>query len=308
MNQILVTGDETVINENIRPKKVLPINTVVIFFAISIIILGICIISGIIYSKNKINEQVEANTKPTVDISRNDENNTIEISVQHIRGITSISYAWNDEEATVIKGQNRKQLKEEIDLIGGENTLQISITEENGQTVTYKKTYTVGNIPEIKLEAVANGVKIISSSDVEIDYVQYTWDDGEIQKIEVGEKQYEGIINAPQGEHLLKIEVVDKNKMIGKKEQKVVGDTEPTVNIATQEINGKHTFVIDAEDDENIKTMSIIHNGGEKQIIEINDKTYHHEITMTENEANTLIITVTNKNDLEKTRRVRFYN
>ena len=307
MNQILITGDE-VIKEYKQEKKVLPINTIVVFFAISIIILGLCIISGSLYSRTKINETIEANMKPVVDISRNDEDNTIEISIQHIRGITSISYAWNDEEATIINGKKQKNIKEVIDLIGGENTLQISITEENGQTVTYKKDYIVGNIPTIELEAVPNGVKIIATSDEKIDYIQYNWDDGEVQKVEVGEKQYEGIINAPTGEHLLKIEVVDINKMIGKKEQKVVGDTEPTLNVIASEVNGKQTFVVDAEDDENIKSISFIHNGGEKQVIEVNEKTYHYEITMTENEANTLIITVTNKNGLEKTKRVRFYN
>ena len=140
---------------------------------------------------------------------------------------------------------------------------------------------------------------------MQITYVQYSWDDGEIQKIDVGESKYEGIINAPQGEHLLKIEVVDENKMIAKKEQKVIGDIEPTVNVQSKFINGKATFVIDVEDDENIKTLEIIHNGGEKQTITVNAKTYHHEVIMTEGETNTLIVTAINEHDLSKTRRIK---
>ena len=129
-----------------------------------------------------------------------------------------------------------------------------------------------------------------------------------MEKIEVGEKEYQGIINAPKGEHLLKIEVADINGMKGQREEMVTGDTEPTLTVKSQLINGKATFVIDAEDDENIKTITIIHNGGEQETVTVNAKTYHYEITMTKGEINTIIVTATNKNNLTKTQRVRFKN
>ena len=264
-------------------------------------------ISGSVYAKEKINETVEANMRPEITVERNDDS-TLQLTVTHIRGIQNITYRWNDENEVIINGENRKNINETIDLIGGENTLKISVTEENGQKQTLEKTFIAGNIPVIELEAVANGVKLIASSEEKIDYVQYSWDNGEMQKIEVDATDYEGIINAPKGEHLLKIEVINVNNMTSKKEQKVVGDTEPTVNVQSKLINGKITFVIDAEDDENIKTVSIIHNGGEKQNIDVNEKTYHKEITMTEGKTNTLIVTVTNENNLQKTRRVKFDN
>ena len=96
MNQILITGDEKVKVK--KEKKTLPVNVLIVFFAVSIIILGICMISGSVYAKDKINEVVEANAKPQVDITRNDDNNTIEINVKHVRGITKIAYKWNDED------------------------------------------------------------------------------------------------------------------------------------------------------------------------------------------------------------------
>ena len=52
MNQILITGDEKVKKE----KKPLPINVIVAFYAICIMILGICMISGSVYAKGKITE------------------------------------------------------------------------------------------------------------------------------------------------------------------------------------------------------------------------------------------------------------
>jgi len=308
VNQILITGDEAIREPVKKQKKVLPVNGIVAFYAICIIILGICMISGSVYARGKINETVEASIQPEVQVERDDENNTIKIVATHIRGLTKLAYQWNDDEEIVIDGKNQKSINTTIDLIGGKNTLKISITEENGQTKTLEKTFVAGNIPEIVLEAVSNGVKLIATSEVEISYVQYSWDDGETQKIEVAATEYEGIINAPKGEHLLKIEVVDSNKMIAKKEQKVIGDTEPTVNVQSKLVNGKPTFVIDAEDDENITILEIIHNGGAKQTINVNAKIYHHEVIMTEGETNTIIVTAINQNNLSKTRRIKFDN
>lgn len=311
MNQILDTGEEKLrkkVNKTKKVKRVLPVNVIVVFFALGIIILGICMISGSVYAKDKINEVVLASAKPQVDITRNDDDNTVEINVNHVRGIARIAYKWNNDEETVIDGNNRKNISEKIDLIGGENTLTVTITEENGQSVTYEKKYQVGNIPVIKLEAVSNGVKLTATSEAKIENIIYNWDEGEEQKIEVGNTSYEGIINAPKGKHILKIKVVDENKMEAKKEQEVVGDTEPTVTVKPQFVDGKVAFVIEASDDEKLEKIEITHNGVAKQTEEINGTTYHKDIIMTTGETNTLIVTATNLNGLTKTVRVKFDN
>lgn len=311
MNQILITGEEKIKVKKVKKeKKVLPINGIVSFFAITIIILGICMISGSVYAKDKINEVVEANTKPKVEIVRNDDDNTVEINVKHIRNITKIVYKWNDENENIIfgkDGETSKDVVKTIELIGGKNTLYVAITEENGQTTTYENTYTV-NIPEIQLEAVSNGVKIITTSQIKIDYITYKWDDEEATKIEVGEKTHEEVVSAPQGKHTLEIEVVDINDKRASKTQEIVGDTEPTLTIKPQYVEGKVAFVINAEDDEKITKIEITHNGGEKQVIDVNDTTYNGNIIMTEGETNTLIVTVTNLTGLTKTSRVKFDN
>lgn len=310
MNQILITGEEKVKTKVKKEKKVLPINMIVSFFAVCIILLGICMISGSVYAKDKINTVVAENTKPQVEISRNDDDNTVEINVNHIRAITKITYRWNNEEEKVAYGENgekSKSVSKVLNLIGGKNTLSVSITEENGQMVTYEKTYTA-NIPEIKLEAVSNGVKLNVESETKIDYISYNWDDEEEQKVDVGSKTYEGTIEAPKGEHTLNIEVVDENNIRANKSQVVVGDTEPTLKIKPQYVEGEVAFVIDAEDDEKITKIEITHNGGEKETINVDDKTYHKDLIMTKGETNTLIVTVTNINKLTKTLRVKFDN
>ena len=311
MNQILITGDE-ILTEKVKEKKnnkTLPINGIVIFYAICIMILGICMICGSVYAKQKINEAVELSIRPEISVERNDDDNTISINVTHKRGLKNVTYKWNDGEETIIDAENRNSINETIKLIGGENTLSISVTEENGQIKTFEKTFIAGNIPQLKIVgAVDNGIKINATNEDEIEYLQYCWDDGEMQKIEVGKKEYEGIINTPKGQHILKVEVVDINGMKAELVQTVVGDTEPTVKVESKLVNGKKTFVIDAEDDENIETLTIVHNSGQEQVINVNQKTYHKEVVMTEGEVNTIIVTATNLNGLSKTRRIKFDN
>lgn len=312
MNQILITGEEQVTNrvtEKVKKQKqVLPINGIVIFYAISIIILGICIISGSVYANTKINEKVKAGMKPDITLERNDDNNKVELNVTHVRTIKSIVYRWNDGEEILIDGRERKEITAEIDLIGGKNTLKISVTEENGQTQNLEKEFIVGNIPQIELSGVDNGIQIKVTCEQELDYIEYSWDEGEAQKIEIGEREYQGIINAPRGKHKLKIEAVDINGINAKWEENVTGDTDPTLTVKSELINGKATFIINAEDDENIKEITIVHNGGEQQTIKVNQKTYRHEVKMTEGEINTIIVTAINENDLTKTLRVKCKN
>lgn len=307
MNQILITGEE-INKETKKEKKVVEINKIVIFFAVCITILGICIIFAGIYSKIKTNQTVEANTKPVVQIEKNDSNNTVDIKINHIRGIKEIKYKWNNEEETIINGNNQKDIFEQIELKGGKNTLTVTVVDENNQTVSYQKEYTVGNIPQIKLEAVSNGIKVMINCENTIQNIKYSWDNENEQKIDINDTVYEGIINAPKGQHTLYIVATTTEGIEATKSQLVVGDTEPTLNIKADIINGKLSFVVDAEDDEQITKVEIILNEGETQVIDVNDKTYHKEIEMTDGILNKLMVTVYNVNGLKSTLGASFNN
>ena len=327
MNQILFTGDEgpekkqkeqyintkkqkapnfnPIAQNNYTSKKVVGINKIVIFFSISIIILGFCLIGGSIYAKEQINEEVEANATPLVNIIRNDDNNTLEIEVEHIRGITKIEYWWNAEEPTVINGNNQTRISETIELLGGTNTLTIQITEENGQTVKYNKQYTVSNIPTIELEAVSNGVKIISYAEDIIDYITYSWDEGEETTIEVGDQNYEGVISAPKGRHSLKITVVDQQGIPAEKTTTVIGATVPVIKVQLGKKDDGLYFVINIQDEDNLKNVKITLNDQEAENIEVNDKTYYAEIKLEDGE-NRLMIEAENSNGLTATEKKSF--
>lgn len=291
----------------VKTKKIVKINSIVIIYAIGAILLGICLIAGSIYAKGKINETVKANAKPTVEINRNDDTNTIDIEVSHIRGIKEIRYKWNNEAEEIINGNNQKTIKQTIPLIGGQNTLTVSVTEENGQTVSYKNTYTVANLPEIELSSVSNGIKITVSSKENLSTVKYKWDDGEEQNIDVTENQYEGIINAPGGKHTLEVEAIDTKGNKGLKTQAVVGDTAPTVTIKAQIIDGKKMFVIDAEDDIGISNVEITLNDNVIEQADVNDKTYHKEVEILTGE-NKILVKAYNVNNLEAKKGAKYNN
>ena len=307
MNQILITGEE-IIKKIKKEKNLVDIKKIIIFFSIFIIILGICIIFSGIYSNIKTKQTVEANTKPVVEIEKNDNNYSVEIKINHIRGIKEIRYKWNEEEESIINANNRTNILEQIELRGGKNTLTVTVIDENNQSVTYQKEYEVGNIPQIELEAVSNGIKIKINCESDIENIKYNWDNGEEQIINVNSKEYEGIVNAPKGQHTLYIVATTTDGVEAKKSQLVVGDTEPTLKIKADIINGKLVFVVDAEDDEQITDIEIILNEGEKQVINVNDKTYHSEIEMTEGIINKLKVTVYNVNGLQNTLGVIFNN
>ena len=298
MNQILITGyeeEKKSPNKKQKPvkmKKVASINTIVTIFAICIIILGICMATGSTYAREKINETVEANAKPTVEMNRNDDTNTIDIEVSHIRGIKEIKYKWNNGNEEIIQGNNQTKIQKSIPLIGGQNTLTVSVTEENGQT---------------ELSSVSNGVKVKATSKEKLASITYKWDDGAVEKIDVSEETYEGIINAPGGKHTLDITATDINGNIGTKTQVVVGDTAPTVTIKASIIDGKKMFVIDAEDDTGLANVEIILNDNTVDKTEVSGKTYHKEIEILQGE-NKIIVKAYNINELETLKGARYNN
>ena len=199
------------------------------------------------------------------------------------------------------------EIKQSIELIGGKNTLTVTVVDENDKSVTYQKEYTAGNIPEIKLEAVSNGVKIISSCQDGIEKIIYNWDNQQSETISVDNPAYEGTIETPKGKHTLNIQVIGKNGIEATKTQVVVGDTEPTVEVKAELTDTGVQFVIDAEDDEKITKVEVTFNDQEKEIIEVNDSKYNKRIDMKQGE-NKLLVTVYNVNGLQKTVGRKFSN
>lgn len=157
---------------------------------------------------------------------------------------------------------------------------------------------------EIKFSSVEDGVKLNIISNIEIQTVEYCWDEEELTTIELGnETQYETIIPTKQGTHTLKVYVVDINGNEENKEQLVIGDTEPELKIGTDRISN---YVVKASDDEQL-TKIIIKVNDEIQEIEINDKEFEKLVPIPVGES-IIDVTVYNLNGLSVNKKAKITN
>lgn len=311
MNQILDTGEEQFKNNNInygnynqnkkqkvyKEKSVIEINKIVIFFAISILILGICIIAGSIYAKDKINKNIEENATPVVNFSFNEDESSVDISVHHPKGITQVIYTLNNQDEKVIEGNNQQDIKTTVKLDGGKNKIVVKATDEMNHLVEYEQEYTVGNLAQIDLNNVDNAVKLTVTSVEKIKTVSYKWDDEQEKVIEVNSTQYSERIIAPVRKHTLKIEVIDDKGIKTEKTQVVIGAKVPEIKVqAIKKLDGNVYYSISIKDEVILKNVKITLNDEEKVNIDVNSSEYTTEIVLQKGFDNKLIIEASNEN------------
>lgn len=308
MNQILDTGEEKFKNSSssygnynqkqkeYKEKNVIEINKIVIFFSVSILILGICIILGSIHAKEKINKTVEENATPVVNFNFNEEVGTVDISVHHPKGITQISYTLNEQEEKIIDGNNEQDIQSTVQLDGGKNKIVVKATDAMNHLVEYEREYVVGNLAEISLENVDNAVKLTINSVEKIKTVTYNWDDGEEVTINPDSTEYTEKITAPKGKHTLKIVVLDEKNVKTEKTQVVIGTTAPKIEVSFISKKNEYYYFIKVTDENNIKNVKITLEGEEKVNTEVNEKTYTTEIKLEDNSSNRMIIEAFNGN------------
>lgn len=310
MNQILDTGDEQFKNNNInygnynqtkkqkvyKQKNPIEINKIIIFFAISILIFGACIITGSIYAKDKINKTVEESAKPVIDFYLNEEDNSVNISVQHQKGIEQVSYKVNDDDEKTIEGNNQKNISATVKLSGGKNKIVVKAIDVNKHIVEYEHEYVIGNLAEISLENVDNAVKMTINSVNKLKTITYNWDDGEDTAINVDSKEYTGKITAPKGKHTLKIVVLDEKNVKTEKTQVVIGATAPKIDISLTIKENQYYCVINVTDETNIKNVKMTLDGEEKVNTDVNSTTYTTEIKLNDNASNIIIVEASNGN------------
>jgi len=292
MNQILYTGDA-------KNRKSPNIKSIIKFFAISLAVFGICIIGVAIYSI--LNSKDKANLKPEIQIVPSIEDKLISVKITDDLGIDKIVYKLNDQETELeLNGKLEKSL--ELDLDEGENVFKITVTDIKGEQKEFEQLYTVENKTNVEFSSQSGKINVKITSENEISYITYRWDDGEETKVEIGDKKYDLIVDSPEGygKYTLTVNVVDINNATTEATKEVIKDKEPTVQVSR---NDKE-FIIHAEDDEGLNKVQLILNGNEVGNIEINEKTWDYTVPFVEGE-NKLIIRVYNINEVYKERKVR---
>ena len=269
MNQILSTS-MPMDNKKKKGKKVntnpIAISSILKFFAIAMLIFGMFTIGTGAYAvfKNQ-SEQQEQNLEPSISIEDKDEE-TILLKVVHKKNIAKLEYRWNDEESTVVNGNNGKYIEKQIKVPSGKNTLHVLVVDEDGKEIPYEKQYERES--KINFEVSGNKIKIIYEGDKKVSYMTYRWDEEEEKTIQINDTKIDQEIDAIKGLHALTVIVVDEDNNTDTKVQKINGVSKPKITVAVDD--AKQHFVIKASDDEKITTIVFRLNQDDNQYYTLN--------------------------------------
>ena len=269
MNQILSTS-MPMDNKKKKEKKVntnpIAISSILKFFAIAMLIFGMFTIGTGAYAvfKNQ-SEQQEQNLEPSISIEDKDEE-TILLKVVHKKNIAKLEYRWNDEESTVVNGNNGKYIEKQIKVPSGKNTLHVLVVDEDGKEIPYEKQYERES--KINFEVSGNKIKITYEGDKKVSYMTYRWDEEEEKTIQINDTKIDQEIDAIKGLHALTVIVVDEDNNTDTKVQKINGVSKPKITVAVDD--AKQHFVIKASDDEKITTLVFRLNQDDNQYYTLN--------------------------------------
>lgn len=225
MNQILYTGGKNKKSGTGNTQKI------IIFFAIFIIVFAICaiVIGANLLNKVKnenpnteqeTNSVLEEQTKSDVKVEFESQVGAVKVIVTSNFTIENIVYWWDEEEATT-EEVNEKQYEVIIPSKQGAHTLTIEVTDENGYKKTLSQLVIGDSSPELTIvtDGVSNYV-IKVKDDEEVDKIVIVLN-GETQEVKVNAKEFEYIVEIPQGDSVIDVTVYNSNKLYTNKKAKV---------------------------------------------------------------------------------------
>lgn len=309
MNQILMTEQP---NNNKREKRKkekrqktygndeIAIESIVRFFAVTIIIFGICLSGGGGYAMYQETERKASASTPIVEDERI--GNSIKLTITNDVGIKSVRYCWNDQPETVVEGKNKTKVETTINIISGDtlsNKLTISVVDAKNNTKSFVKNYIQKEEdttePEIEIINEDPDIKIIVTDDTELDYIVYKYGDNPEVKVYATEEnptEIEAYIeDVSEEETLLSIEAVDKAQNIATKDQKVKGvseSTKPKIDV-TVDPNDPSYLIIKATDDYGLRMVVFYLNEQEYKTdpnVSLNTKEFEYKIQVQHGQTN----------------------
>jgi len=305
MNQILAVGQSTSKKKQKKAKAPrnngpIAIQSIVRFFAITIIIFGIACICVGAYSFIKQKQAREESTAVPV-VATEVKNNTVVLEVTHDKGISKVLYNWNNGENTVLYGRGQTTINKELILPIGNNTLNLTVVDSNGKEVKYEKSFELTDEdvvePEITVAQDGNAtIKITAKDETAIKYMEYYWEGEDPVRIEANQdeqKMIEEKIEVREGENKLIIVAEDTNHNIGKLEKQIVGAKKPQIALSRE----GDTVIITATDEQGISKIEYTLNGTEYTVEGNGQKQVEARQNLV-NGKNEFFITVTNINTL----------
>lgn len=308
MNQILSVDNSNNKKGRVKKNKIksnapLAISSIVRFFAIALLIFGICIIGSGSYSMYKETTEEIANSKPEIRLEQITQTE-IALKIKHNKELDTISYNWNNEETTEVPCNGKKEIETKIEIPTGTNTLRVYAKDKNGEEIEYTKEYTIEGDINIDLEVEGNNLKVKATGINPLQYMTYRWDDEDETRIDIENSEIEETIEIPKGLHTLTVIVVDINNKTETKEQEINGVTKPKLEVTT---DGSDNFIIKATDEQGIKKIEFIINEEERYVLNLEKqlsleerKEFEYAYPLHDGE-NKLEVTVYNESDITET-------
>lgn len=269
MNQILSVEtpkkEKKKKKEKVRNNGPIEINSILRFFAISLLIFGTFMVGSGSYSMYKESKNENTFAKPTIYVE-NISDEEIKLQVTNENALSKVTYKWNDTEEIEIETNGKKKVEQNIKVPTGTSVLNVYAIDVNGQESQYQGTYTLQGDINIELEVDGSNIKILTTGKEQLSYMTYRWDDGDEERIEINNTQTEQTVEIPKGLHTLTVIVVDINNKTETKEQEIKGVTKPKLEVTT---DGSANFVIKASDEEGIKRVEFIINETESYSLDL---------------------------------------
>lgn len=284
MNQILYTG---------KTGGPASIKSIVRFFAISIIILGVIFIgegSYALYENDKSNRQVIDNTVPEITFEQ--EGNNAIVKVTHNKGISRVKYRWNDNLETIVSGNDENTvILDNISISAGVNTLHVTAIDINGKSTDNSFEYAYDGIC-IELSVIDSTYLKITASDVTgLSNITYKWNSNEPVVAYANTENpniIEQVTEIPTGLNTLSITAVNSSNKTLTKTQDVKGIHPPVIKLYIQ----GDQLIVDVTDEEGIAKISQQINVEEEKVKEFNgDK--HVRYTYAINPEEDILVTIT---------------
>jgi len=256
MNQILFTEPIKDTSNKSDIKKIIK------YFCAFIIILGIAMIGTGTYAflrKDEIQEvPLNKTIKPQATIQRVDD--IIMITVNHNQPISYIEYNWNGEDTYTIYGNGRSNIAESIELIEGNNVLNVKVKDESNNESNYTEEFSLsvgGDIekPSINMEIAGNNIKITATDETEMDNISYYWEDEDETIIEAteGSKTIEANVEVRKGKNKLTVTAEDTSGNTETQSKICKGITIPDIKVVRE----GNELVISVADEDGIKYIDI---------------------------------------------------
>ena len=300
MNQILDYGTGNNDNDNGKSKKnknkknnnyennyysggkTSTSDKVVKVFAFLMIVLAIALITSGVYSifsnkkvekEQKESKKVETEVKAEILAELDETTGKVNITVNSPVTISKLICSWDQDHDNVIAGNKQTSMTHEVDAPYGEHVLHIQVTDEQNNKTTQDFTFDSPTgmdttNPEIVLSITEDKKLLITATDdTSIDYVTYSWNEGEVitkKPDEEGAKELEFELEIPKGKNTIVVYAVDGSDHVTPTTKVFEGVTKPEVTCGYVD-NERKSVQVFCTHENGIKSLYYTINGEPKQ-------------------------------------------